>query len=189
MTILQQYQFWVGVGLVLIVVLFFMYAFFKAPNMTQQQFAIIKILAALCAAGAGALITGEALFKAEVSMGETQKYLFTGTAGFALFGLVWLIFPKYSAPSAPDSFSVSLPEGWTFRHAVEKFAELDKNAFADFEGFSDDELNAELKSRQIATKTAKDAIRLLRSATVVANAVRKYDVIYKDSTYHLRIHI
>src|SRR5688500_764038 len=104
MTILQQYQFWVGVGLVFLVVVFFMYAFFKAPNMTPQQFAIIKFLAALCAAGAGALITGEALFRAEVSMGQTQKYLFTGTAGFALFGLVWLIFPKYSAASAPDSF-------------------------------------------------------------------------------------
>jgi hypothetical protein len=188
MSILQQHQFWVGVGLVLIVLIFFMYAFIKAPNMTQHQYVIIKILAALCATGAGSIITGEALFRAEVSMGESSKYLFSGTAGFALFGLVWLIFPRYSAPPAPDSFNVSLPDGWTFRHAVEKFAELDKNSFANFEGFRDEELNAQLKSRQIETKTARDAIRLLRSATMVPNAIRKYDIRYEDSTYYLSIH-
>jgi hypothetical protein len=185
MSILQQYQFWVGVGLVLIVVIFFIVAFFKAPNMTSAQYTIIKFLAALCAGGAGALITGEALFRADVSIGATQKYLFSGTAGFALFGLVWLIFPKYSAPPPPNSFNVSLPKGLTFQSAVKKFAELDNNSFADFDGFRDNELKAKLESRQIKAKTAGEAIRMLRSATIAPNAVRKYEVSYEDSTYHL----
>lgn len=187
MSILQQYQFWVGVGLVLIVVIFFMVAFFKAPNMTHAQYIIIKYLAALCAGSAGALFTGEALFRAEASIGDTQKYFFSGTAGFALFGLVWLIFPRYSAPPDPPSFNVSLPKGWTFQHAVKKFAELDNNSFASFEGFRDDELKAKLESRQINAANAKDAIRRLRSATVSTNAIREYDVRYEDSTYRLSV--
>lgn len=188
MSILQQYQFWVGFGLVLLVVVFFMVAFFTAPNMTHGQYIILKFLAALCAGCAGALITGEALLKVEGAIGAQTKYFFSGTAGFALFGLVWLIFPKYSSPPDPNSFHAALPEGWTFRHAAETFAELDNNSFANFEGFREDELNAKLRSRQIDAKTASDAIRLLRSATVIPNAIRKYDIRYEDSTYYLRAH-
>ena len=187
MSILQQYQFWVGFGLVLLVVVFFMVAFFKAPNMTHGQYIILKFLAALGGACAGALITGEALFKFEGTIGTQSKIFFTGTAGFALFGLIWIVFPRYSAPPDPNSFHVSLPDGWTFQHAVETFAELDNNAFANFEGFRDDELNAKLKSRQIDAQTAHDAIRMLRSATLVPNVIRKYEIKYENKTYYLRV--
>jgi hypothetical protein len=192
MNILQQYQFWVGLGLVIPIMAFFIYAFFKAPNMTQQQYIIIKFMAALCAGFAGALIAGETLFRAEGSVGgEQNKYLFSGTAGFALFGLVWFIFPKYptAPPPPPNSFRASLPEGFTFQQGAEYFAEIDDHAFAAFEGFSKAELGAKLQSRQINTPTARDAIRLLRSATVVRDAIREYNVRYadSDSTYYLRV--
>jgi hypothetical protein len=189
MNILQQYQFWVGFALVFLVVVFFMVAFFTAPNMTSGQYTILKFLAALCAGCAGALLTGEALFRFEGAMAQ-NRYFFSGTAGFALFGLVWLIFPKYSPPALPpppNSFSMSLPPGLTFQQGAKEFAEQD-NAFANFEGFTNDELNAELNSRQIDARTANDAIGLLRLATVVPNAVRKYDVRYENSTYYLRVH-
>ena len=190
MNVLAQYQFWVGFGLVLLVVVFFMVAFFLAPNMTSGQYTILKFLAALCAGCAGSLLTGEALFRFEGTMGTQTKYLFSGTAGFALFGLVWLIFPKFTPPQAPpppNSFNMALPAGQTFRWAAETFAEYDNNAFAEFEGFTADELNAELQPRQINATTASDAIGLLRSATVVRNAVRKYEIKHEGSTYYLRI--
>src|SRR5438045_1433594 len=114
MNILQQYQFWVGFGLVLLVVVFFIVAFFIAPNMTRGQYTILKFLAALCAGCAGSLLTGEALFRIEGAMGAQTKYLFSGTAGFALFGLVWLIFPRFSPPPDPNSFHAALPSGVTF---------------------------------------------------------------------------
>src|SRR5580765_2307361 len=107
MNILQQYQLWVGFGLAVLLVIFLMVVFFKAPNMTSGQHAILRFFAALCAASAGALIAGEALFRMQGATGGV-KYLVSGTAGFALFFVVWFFFPKPTTPEAADRFRASL---------------------------------------------------------------------------------
>jgi hypothetical protein len=188
MNILQQYQLLIGIFFAFLLVIFFMVAFFAAPNMTSGQHAILRFLAALCAGFAGALIAGEALFRMEGDTGAT-KYLVSGTAGFALFFVVWFFFPKYTAPAtpvAPDSFSVSIPKGWTFQHAAKVFAQKDK-AIVDFGGLTANELTAKLSPTEIEAKTVSDAINRLRLITVTPNAIRQYNIKHKDSVYHLTV--
>jgi hypothetical protein len=185
MNILQQYQLWIGFGFAVLLVLFLMVAFFKAPTMTPGQFAILRFFAALCAGFAGGLITGEALFRMEGDTGGV-KYLVSGTAGFALFFVVWFFFPKLTPPMAPDRFRLSLPMGWTFQHAAKTFAQRD-SAFVDFDGLTTVELGAKLSAAEIDAKTVGEAIKRLRLVTVTPNAIREYDIKYEDSIYHLII--
>ena len=185
MTILQQYQVWIGFGFAVLLVFFLMIAFFKAPNMTPGQFAILRFLAALCAGFAGALITGEALFRMEGDTGGV-KYLVSGTAGFALFFVVWFFFQKPTPPMAPDRVRLSLPVGWTFQYAAKTFAQRD-SAQVDFDGLTTDELGANLNPEKIDTKTVGEAIKQLRLVTVTPNAIREYDIKYEDSMNRLII--
>jgi hypothetical protein len=183
MNILQQYQLWIGSGFAVFLVVFLMVAFFKAPNMTSVQRDILRFLAALCAGSAGALIAGEALFRMEGYTGGF-KYLVSGTAGFALFFVVWFFFPKPTGPLAPDRFRASLPKGWTFQYAAKTFAQRD-NAIVDFDGLTSNELNAKLSPTEIDTRTAGEAIGRLRLITVTPNTIREYDIKYEDSIYRL----
>jgi len=183
MNILQQYQLWIGFGFAVLLVIFLIVAFFKAPNMTPSQHTILRFLAALCAGFAGALISGEALFRMEGGTAGV-KYLVSGTAGFALFFVVWFFFPKPTAPVAPDRFHASLPAGWTFEQAAKTFAQRD-SAIVTFDGFTSQELNAKLSPAEIDTKTIGEAIQRLRLITITPNAVRDYDIKYENSIYHL----
>jgi hypothetical protein len=54
---------WIGAGLVILVIVFFIVAFFVGGEITGNQFAIVKYLGAFCAAlGGGFLILGQAVF-------------------------------------------------------------------------------------------------------------------------------
>jgi hypothetical protein len=190
MNILQQYQLLIGIVFAFFLVVFLMIAFFTAPNMTTGQHSILRFLAALCAGFAGALIAGDALFRVEGDTGAV-RYFISGTAGFALFFVVWFFFPKPTVPEAPpavpDRFSASVPKGWTFQHAAKILAQQD-NSLVDFGGLKADELNAKLNPTEIETKTAGDAITRLRLITVIPDAIRKYEIRHEDSIYHLIIH-
>jgi hypothetical protein len=184
MSSLQTYQLWIGFGFALLLVIFFIVAFFKARELTDDQRSILKFLSALCAAFAGALITGDALFKMEGTIGQTQKFAITGAAGFALFFTVWFFFPKVAR--FPEGFNFSVPEGWTFQQAVDAFARQD-NAVVNYTGFTPEELSAPLKAWQLPSKNIRKAISQLRSLTASPNQIRNYDVDHQDSTYLLRI--
>lgn len=185
MNALQQYQLWIGFGLALLLLIFFIVAFFKAPDMTSSQFTILRVLSTFCAAFAGAIITGEALFRMEGASGG-MRYLVSGTAGFAFAFAIWFFFPKHSPPKPPDRFRASLPKGWTFQHAVKTFAQRD-NAVVDFDGFTPDELQAKLSEANIDTKTVAEAISRLRLITVKPNAIRDYETRHEDSLYRLTV--
>ena len=86
---------WIGAGLVILVIIFFMVAFFVGGEITQNQFAILKYLGAFCAAlGGGFLILGQAEVKLQGSVGP-GTYAISGTGGVALFLTVWFFFPQY----------------------------------------------------------------------------------------------
>ena len=183
MSLLQQYQLWIGFAFAALLIGFFIFAFFKAKTLTPDQRTILRFLSALCAGFAGALITGDALFKMEGSTPST-KYAISGTAGAALFFVVWLFFPKVTA--LPEGFNASIPHGWTFKDAVDAFAQQD-GAVPNYNGFTDLELSASLKAWQLKTKNISDAMLLLRSITTQSNAIRKYEVKFENSVYHLNV--
>jgi hypothetical protein len=162
-----------------------MFAFFRAPVMTAGQFAILRFFAALCAGFAGGLIAGEALFRMQGDTGGT-KYLVSGTAGFALFFVVWFFFPKHTTPPPPERFRASVPKGWTFQNTAIVFAQR-VSAQVDFDELSSDELNAVLSPADIDTENVGQAISHLRLITAKPNTIRKFEIDYKDSIYRLAV--
>ena len=177
MNVLQQYQLWIGFGFVGLIVVFFMIAFFKAPDLTSGQLAILRFLGALCAGFAGALIAGDALFKMQSDLGEGTKLAITGTAGFALFFTVWFFFPKKeeAPPPAKDVINLAIPDGWTFKQAVDSLGQHDGRPIQ-YEGFTDDELQARLRSWQLKARDVPHALEMLRAITAETGAIRPYRV-------------
>lgn len=182
MTALQQYQLWIGFFFALLLVVFFIVAFFKAKTLTADQRSILKFLAALCAGFAGALITGDALFRLQGNLGASTNVAVSGTAGAALFFTVWFFFPKVSG--FPDAFHFSVPQGWTFRHTVLVLAQQE-GAVPDYDGLTQDELDTVLTAGHLRTTDVTSAIRNLRS--FATKPIRAYDVIFEDAQYKLRL--
>jgi hypothetical protein len=175
MSALQQYQIWIGLGFVAAVVLFLMVAFFFSRKLTEDQRIILQVLSALCAGFAAALITGDALFKLS---GKTSAFEYTvsGASGCALFFVVWFFFPKPKNPApADDRFNLSIPEQWTFQHAVDAIVRSDQ-AVADYSVFTDEERNCRLKAWEISTATVSEALMRLRNITFESGAIRGYRV-------------
>lgn len=83
----------VGICLTVVLVLFLVVAFFRGGQLGDGQWAIMRILGALCAGFAAALFTGDALLKMSRSYGGTELTI-SGAAGFALFFTVWFFFPR-----------------------------------------------------------------------------------------------
>jgi hypothetical protein len=183
MSAIQQYQLWIGLAFATLLVAFLICAFFFAPRMSDDQRAILRFLSALCAGFAGALITGDALFRASGKSG-TFEYAVSGTAGCALFFAVWFSFSRVKG--APPGFSFSVPDGWTFQQVVDAIVNGEQ-AVVDFSGFKRAEMSALLKASSISVKTASDALHQLRLMTKTANAIRQYDVRVQDSVYRLTI--
>jgi hypothetical protein len=85
-----------GFGLTTLLIFFLIVAFFRSKVLDAGQWAIMRLLGALCAAFAAAFFTGDALFKLTKSLGGTELSI-SGAAGFALFFTVWFFFPKKTA--------------------------------------------------------------------------------------------
>ena len=171
MTILQQYQLWIGLGFVALLVIFFIIAFFTRENLSPSQLQIMRFLTSLCAGFAGALITGEALVQGKVPIGTGGSLAISGTAGFALFFLIWLTFDR--TIKAPDSYNIRIPDGLAFKSAVNVIASQD-GAVADLDGFSLEERTALLNGQALRCKTPEEAIKLLRS--LARTRIRPYEV-------------
>src|SRR5262245_18186055 len=115
-----------------------MVAFFFVKNLTSSRLQIFRFLAALCAGFAGYLLAGEALFSMTAQSAQGTSIIVRGTAGFALFFVVWYGFRQaldVPPPPPSDGFNFSVPNGWTFGGTVEAIARQD-NALVTFDGFS-----------------------------------------------------
>jgi hypothetical protein len=184
---LQENQLWIGVAFTLILVGFLIYAFNKAQNLSAGQHTILKFLASLCAAFAGAAIAGSALFNLHRVEGGTDLAI-SGTAGFALFFVVWIFFPKPpETPSYPDGFNFSVPTGWTFQETVDAIVGRDR-AFVKYTGFRPEELKAKLKRWEISCPSALDAVKQVGTlAAAGPDTIRDYIVTLENSTYIITI--
>lgn len=92
---------WIGAGLVTMVLVFFMVAFFVSGQIDEQRFVILKYLGAFCAAvGGGLFILGQAEVKLQGKVGP-GTYAISGTSGVALFLIVFVLFPEYQKVTPP----------------------------------------------------------------------------------------
>jgi hypothetical protein len=177
-------QLWIGFGFLALLVIFLIFSFFRAPTLTDDQRGSIKFLSALCAAFSGGFLTGGALFEMHKTTGTTT-FGISGTAGFALFLVVWFFYPRVF--KLTDGFEFSIPANWTFRDTVDGMAQA-KGGTTDCRGFTDAELGAPIKGRRISAQSLREAMLQLRLITVAANAIRPYDVFEESGTYRLTIH-
>ena len=176
-------QLWIGFGFLALLIIFLIASFFFTPRLTEDQRGTLKLLSALCAGFAGGFLTGSALFEMHKTAGTTT-FAISGTAGCALFLVVWFFYPRVFKLS--DAFSFRIPQGWTFRGSAERMAEIEAS-IVDFAGFSATELDAIMQSTGISTRSLFDALVKLRYLTVSPNAIRPYDVTQDGPLYHLNI--
>ena len=173
---------WIGFGFLVALVIFLVCSFFFTPKLTDDQRAILKFLLALCAGFSGGFLTGGALFEMHKT-GPTTIGI-SGTAGFALFFVVWFFYPKVF--KLADGFQCSIPVGWTFQDAVDSITQAEAGV-ANYVGFTPQELGAHMKAKDVSSKSVSEAIGQLRLMTAKTNAVRPYEVTKKGSVYNLTI--
>lgn len=98
-------QLWIGLLFSAFLVGFLIVAFFRRPNVTHSQHTTLRFFSSLCAGFAAWFLTGAALIELVKVLSSGGKLAFTGTAGFALFALVWATYPSHREHSplpAPD---------------------------------------------------------------------------------------
>lgn len=174
---------WIGFGFLALLIIFVIGSFFLTPKLTADQRGTLKFLSSMCAGFAGGFLTGGALFEMRKATGGTTLTV-SGTAGFALFLVVWFFYPKVF--KLDDGFEFSIPSGWTFREAVEAMTSTE-NGVNEFQGFTVDELKAPLQGRKISSKSLGAGIQQLRLITLRAEAVRPYEVTKQDTVYRLTV--
>lgn len=174
-----------GLGLFLLLFVFLVVAFFRRGQLTEDQRQILRLLSALCAGFAGALLSGEALFSLDSQPTAGTRLAVSGTAGAALFFAVWFTFRRV-APKPEDAFYLSIPRGWSFRDTVDAVAGQE-GATVDYSDLTDAELSTPLQPRELRTRNSKIALEKLRLLTTPPASIRRYDVEYADSEYRLRV--
>jgi hypothetical protein len=176
-------QLWIGFGFLTILIVFLILSFFFKRHLEDGQRGTLKLLSALCAGFAGGFLIGDTLFQMHKTSGATT-YGISGTAGFALFLVVWFSYPTVFSP--PDGFAFNIGAGWKFRDTADQMAQSRGSAI-DWAGFNTYELDAGMQNRGLATKSLADALAQLRYLTVATNAVRPYDVRQDGAVYRLKV--
>jgi hypothetical protein len=183
MGILQLYQFWVGCFFALLLIVFFMIAFFRSA-ITAGQWQILRLLGCFCAGFAAGIITGVALFEARGNL-RGLDIAISGSAGFAAMFSVWLTWGSFTSPPAPPAFNLSIPGGWTFEDAARAIADQDQ-AVIQFVNFGPHEMRAPLREQELHAKSAVEALKVLH-LVVVNGGVRSYKVENQHPIYRLVI--
>jgi len=143
----------------------------------------MKFLTALCAGVAGGFLSGASVFEGTWTT-PTSKIALSGTAGFALFFVVWFFYPRVF--SVPDAIAMSIPAGWSFRVAADAVVNS-ASAVADYQGFTQAELDSPVKGKRIETKTVSEALRILRLLPETPGTIRDYDITQNGSVYVLKV--
>jgi hypothetical protein len=185
----QGQQFYSGVGFAAAFFIFLVIAFFFSKGFDPGKHLILKIMTSIFGAIAGGLFTGAAMLTYEQNIPAGGKLTVSGVAGFVVFLLVWLRFPKLPEQPPPPvvlNFHFHVPEGWTFQQVLDSIAKV-KNATVDYGGLTALERGAKLKDYEIHADTPEDAMRKVRDITKVTGAVRNYGVSFKQSTYFIEV--
>ena len=177
---------WIAFGFTFALVAFLMVTFFVKDTSSPTQYNTLHFLTSLCAGFAGGFFTGEALVRFEQTIGEGGKLIGSGTAGCALFFVLWFSYPKRADPPASpplkDRIKLSFGEGWTFEQAARAIVEAAR-AIVQFEGFTKDQLSVPLRATDIDAPSPRDAINQLRHQS---DQLPAYQVSVEGGMYHIR---
>src|SRR5437879_5248134 len=99
-------QQWIAFGLVVLLIIFLIVAYFIDKRLEAHQWMILRFLSSLTSALAGWFISGAAIIEYIQTLGKSGKFAAQGTAGMGLFLLVWVTFGRLSNPKPDFAFSV-----------------------------------------------------------------------------------
>ncbi|MCZ4408346.1 hypothetical protein O3Q51_05970 [Cryomorphaceae bacterium 1068] len=170
---------WIGLGFLITLVIFLMLAFFFKNEISRQQYAILKFLIALSAGFSGGFLAGTAIFSLDGTLANGFKFAISGTSGVALFFTVWFYFPEYTQ-TIRNAFNYSVGENQLFGSTISTIAKS-VNGFAEFTGFSEEDLQLPLESRQVNGKSALEGIKKLKylNPSIPPYSVTQLEDLYK----------
>lgn len=172
---------WIGLGFLIVLVIFLMVVFLTKDDIKKQHYTILKFLIALSAGFACGFLTGTALVEVFAKLTNGVTMTISGTAGIGLFLVIWFYFPDYELPKPDDSFSFSIGDNWTFKKAIEGIADA-VNGLHELKGFTDPELSLMLKSRNLTSKNAKEAMEKLK---YLNEKLPEFEVVVTDNIYKI----
>jgi predicted permease len=162
----------IGCVLLLVAIVAFFWAF-AIRNLTEgQHFLLMWILPLSSGFGVGCFAGS---LKAT---GPVGAFTVTATGGFAVWLLSYYLLPKPSG-KAPDSISIKILPGMSFRQASEVLAKQDGYSAA-FTGFDDSILNAKIKPEQMTAAGVLQLIEKLKYNFVDESLRIEYRVV-RDS--------
>jgi hypothetical protein len=177
---MNNLQLWIGVGFALLLIVFFMAAYFVPPARTAQTGNILRVLASALAGAAGAFLSGGVALEVRGDLSIGANWILSATGGAALFALVWLTWSHVNRPG----FHIAFPLGTTFAAATTLIASAAGNTVRRI-GFSPAEDNTELASLDLMAKDPRDALAQL-SNHLPSGSVRPYEVREIPGGFELR---
>jgi hypothetical protein len=161
------------------------YAMLKGVPESSQR--IARFLASLCAGLAAFMIPGSALLQISQNLSAGGSLAINGTAGVALFLIVFLFWGKVPQPNKPviedGPTTFTFPSGTTFNAAALQLTQEDKCG-VDLKNFSSDEANSRLLQELTLSTPVPTALKALRSG-LWSNPIHAYDVNRNGGTYEL----
>ena len=154
-------QLWIGVGFTAALLVFLFVTYFARDNSSSGQYNTLRFLTALCGGFAGGFLAGEALLSINREVAGGTNFALSGTAGFAVFFLIWLRYPPRQEPPLPTRVVLSIPAGWTFQQAVLGIGRVARINLS-FSGFSEADLKRPLPATEIDEHSVESALRILR---------------------------
>ena len=174
---------WIGLGFLIVLVGFLIYSVYKPPPRGSQGRKTMRFLTALCAGFSAGFLTGAALFNATFTHG-LWKLSLSGSAGIALFFLIWLTYEKFSGEGLDidDNLTIDMTPKWTFRAIADRVTGKMK-AGVDYGTLTDAELNARMKKQTLTSDSVEHLLEALRNTTE-SEKIRPYKVTKEISTLH-----
>ncbi len=185
-----QMQFFAGVFFALVAIAFLWAAFFSKVVHQPLHYDITHFICSFCAGAAGAFFTGAAILSADVPMGGSGKLVFQGTAGVALFALVFLIFrfKKGAALDAPGGAKISIGTKTPFSQAAHTLAD-EAGATIDLSVLNAQEKSAIPQPEELRCGTLQQARQsLVRLGELMPpGSVRPYKVELDEGAKHFKL--
>ncbi|HCG6604310.1 TPA: hypothetical protein NJ227_001633 [Vibrio parahaemolyticus] len=172
-------QLWIALGFTALLIIFLMITFFIRDTSSATQYKTLRFLTSFCGGIAGIFFVGEALITYSGKSSDGTTLTLSGTAGFAVFFLVWLTYGKRPEDNTLPNIKMSFPAGWTFEQCVKAIGQSANLSIA-FSSFSQDQLDFKFPQMDINAEDINQALNQLKHH---ANGAFTFTVIKNDGIY------
>ena len=177
----MQAKDWIAFGLIILVAIFFIAAYFFKPP-TPATAGIIRIFCALISGAAGMVLAGTIAVQIQGQISAGTNLAVQAGGAIALFVLVWFTYPK--PDTLTPGFNVSFPNGTTFKQAGRLIADASQT-YVSYVGFLPQEEGIGLEQLHLRTADAEAALKQLANL-VPSGTVRPYSVTKANEGYSLK---